>query len=45
MDNKIKKLQKDTQKLAKQESALLKEDKNRDKACDMGKKMMDRKKK
>jgi hypothetical protein len=45
MDKKIKKIQKDTQNLAKQESQLLKEDKKRDKACDMGAKMMKDKKK
>lgn len=45
MDKKIKKIQKDTKKLAKEESSLLKADKKRDKACDMGKKMMKAKKK
>lgn len=45
MDKKIKELQKGTKKLAKQESELLKADKKRDKACDMGEKMMKGKKK
>ncbi len=45
MDKKIKQIQKGTEKLAKQESQLLKEDKKRDKVCTMGKEMMDRKKK
>lgn len=38
MDKKIKKLQMETKKLAKDESALLKADKKRDKVCDLGKK-------
>lgn len=45
MDKKIKKLQKDTKKLAKEETSLLKADKKRDKVCDYGKKMMEKKKK
>lgn len=45
MDKQIKKIQKGTEKLAKQESALLKEDKKRDKVCDAGEKMMKDKKK
>ena len=44
MDKKIKSIQKDTKTLAKKESELLKEDKKRDKACDMGQKMMKKKK-
>ena len=40
MDKKIKSIQKTTKKLAKQESSLLKDDKKRDKACDLGKMMM-----
>lgn len=44
MDNKIKKIQKDTKKLAKEESSLLKADKKRDKMCEMGEKMMKKKK-
>lgn len=45
MDKKIKKLQKDTKKLAKQETELLKADKKRDKVCDYGEKAMKQKKK
>ena len=45
MDKKIKKIQKDTKKLAKEEKSLLKADKKRDKACEMGSKMMKKKKK
>jgi hypothetical protein len=45
MDKKIKKIQKDTKKLAKEESSLLKADKKRDKVCDLGKKMMKKGKK
>lgn len=45
MDAKIKKLQKTTKKLAKEESSLLKADKKRDKVCDMGEKIMKKKKK
>lgn len=44
MDKQIKKLQKDTKKIAKQEGELLKADKKRDKVCDMGEKMMKKKK-
>lgn len=44
MDKKIKKLQTETKKLAKDESSLLKADKKRDKACDYGEKMMKNKK-
>lgn len=44
MDKKIKSIQKDTKQLAKKETSLLKEDKKRDKACDMGAKMMKKKK-
>lgn len=44
MDKKIKKLQKETKNLAKGEADLLKADKKRDKACDMGEKMMKKKK-
>lgn len=45
MDKKIKKIQKDTKKLVKEESSLLKADKKRDKVCDYGKEMMKKKKK
>jgi hypothetical protein len=45
MDKKIKKLQKETEKLEKGEKALLKADKKRDKVCDYGEKMMKKKKK
>jgi len=44
MDVKIKSIQKDTKKLEKKEGKLLKADKKRDKACDMGEKMMKKKK-
>lgn len=44
MDKKIKSIQKDTSKLAKKEAKLLAEDRKRDKACDMGKAMMKKKK-
>ena len=44
MDEKIKKMQKTTKKLAKEESSLLKADKKRDKVCDLGKKLMKKKK-
>lgn len=40
MDAKIKKLQKDTKKIAKEESSLLKEDKKHDKLIDKAKKKM-----
>jgi hypothetical protein len=39
MDKKIKKLQKDTSKIVKQEKSLLKEDKKHDKIIDKAKKM------
>lgn len=45
MDAKIKSLQKDTKKLAKKESALLKEDKKHDKKIDKCDMMMEKKKK
>lgn len=45
MDKKIKQMQKGTQKLVKQEGELLKEDKKRDKVCDMSEKMMKKDKK
>lgn len=38
MDSRIKKLQKDTKKIAKEESSLLKADKKRDKFVEAGKK-------
>lgn len=44
MDAKIKKIQKKTKSLEKDESKLLKADKKRDKACSMGEKMMKKKK-
>lgn len=44
MDEKIKKLQTQTKRLQKGEKSLLKMDKKRDKQCDMGKKMMAKKK-
>ena len=44
MDKKIKKIQRDTKKLAKEEAGLLKADKKRDKVCEMGEKMMKEKK-
>jgi hypothetical protein len=40
MDKKIKKLQKDTKKIVKEESSLLKEDKRHDKVIDKAKKKM-----
>ena len=43
MDKKIKKLQVETKKLAKDEASLLKADKKRDKVCDLGKKEMAKK--
>lgn len=43
MDKKIKKLQQDTKKLAKEESQLLKADKKRDKVCEAGEKAMKKK--
>jgi hypothetical protein len=45
MDKKIKKMQKTTKKLEKEEDQLLKADHARDKVCDYGKKMMKKKKK
>lgn len=45
MDDKIKKLQKDTKKLEKEESALLKADKKRDKVCEYGEREMKKDKK
>jgi len=45
MDKKIKKIQKDTKKLVKEEVQLLKADKKRDKIVDIGEKMMKEKKK
>lgn len=45
MDKKIKSLIKNTKKVEKGEKELLKADKKRDKVCDMGKKMMEKKKK
>ena len=45
MDKKIKSLEKTTSKLLKGEKSLLKEDHKRDKACDLGKKMMKKKSK
>lgn len=43
MDKKIKKLEKGTSKLLKEEKSLLKADHKRDKFCEYGKKMMKRK--
>jgi len=40
MDKKIKKIQKTTKKLAKEESSLLKADQKRDKLVDKGRKVM-----
>jgi hypothetical protein len=40
MDKKIKKLQRDTKKIMKEESSLLKEDKKHDKIIDKAKKKM-----
>jgi hypothetical protein len=45
MDAKIKKLEKGTKKLVKEEKSLLKADQKRDKVCAMGAKKMDMKKK
>lgn len=45
MDKKIKKLEKKTKSLLKGEKSLLSADHKRDKECDMGKKMMHKKKK
>lgn len=44
MDKKIKKIQKHTKNLAKEEKELLKADQKRDKVCDYGAKMMKKKK-
>lgn len=44
MDKKIKHIKKKTAALIKDEDKLLKADKKRDKQCDMGKKMMAKKK-
>jgi hypothetical protein len=44
MDKKIKKIQKDTKKLAKEEKELLDADQKRDKVCELGKKEMMKKK-
>lgn len=44
MDKKIKKLASKTKELLKGEKSLLKADHKRDKVCDMGKKMMKKKK-
>ena len=43
MDKKIKKITKETKHVEKDLKGLLKEDKKRDKVCDMGEKMMKRK--
>lgn len=43
MDKKIKAIEKTEKKAVKQTKKLLKEDHKRDKACDMGKKMMKKK--
>jgi len=45
MDKKIKKIQKDTKKLVKEEAQLLKADRKRDKIVDIGEKIMKEKKK
>lgn len=45
VDKQIKKIQKGTEKLVKEEKKLLTEDKKRDKVCDYGEKMMKDKKK
>lgn len=45
MDRAIKKIQKNTKKIVKEESDLLKADKKRDKLCEIGKKEMMKKKK
>jgi len=44
MDKKIKRIMKDTKKVEKEEKSLLKADKKRDKKCEMGEKMMKKKK-
>jgi len=43
MDKKIKKIEKATKKLVKEEHNLLAADKKRDKICDYGKKMLKKK--
>lgn len=43
MDKKIKKIQKDTKKIVKEEGELLKEDKKRDKFVEAGKKALKKK--
>jgi len=43
MDKKIKKIEKGTAKLMKEEKSLMKEDHKRDKVCKMGEKMMKKK--
>lgn len=45
MDKKIKKLEKGTTKLLKDEKSLMKADHKRDKVCKLGEKMMKKKKK
>lgn len=45
MDKKIHKIQKEVKKEEKDLKGLLKEDKKRDKVCDLGKKVMKEKKK
>lgn len=44
MDKKIKKIEAGTKKLVKEEKSLLKADHKRDKVCEMGKKIMAKKK-
>ena len=43
MDKKIKKIEKETKHVEKDLKGLLKEDRKRDKVCEMGKKMMKKK--
>jgi len=45
VDKKIKKIQKYTKNILKEEKSLLSADKKRDKVCEMGKKMMRKKSK
>jgi len=45
VDAKIKRLEKNTKNLVKEEESLLKADKKRDKICEAGKQAMKRKKK
>ncbi len=45
MDKKIKKIQTENKKEGKELKSLLKADKKRDKVCEMGEKMMHKKKK